>query len=221
MAVFDKWAWIKRNWIYIIEEAYQLNLVFVGGTALNLVLFKEYRASEDIDLYDPNAKNIGSSHEEEMIEKLYEKLIKKGFEIKSKDKHTLFIGPNIRIDVFNNATAYNSIKQKTLNQTKILIFDLQTIADMKMSSLLCRTIYDPRDLVDLYIIKKETKSKLSFPKKECKIIEQEYKNRLKDIKNTTKKDLQIFQTKKQIEELPYEDFEKFRSWIYEWLSEFC
>jgi len=26
---FTKWAWIKRNWRYIIEEAYQLDLVFV------------------------------------------------------------------------------------------------------------------------------------------------------------------------------------------------
>ena len=60
MSVFDKWAWIKRNWTYIIEEASDLNLVFVGGTALNLVLFNEYRASEDIDLYDPHAGSIGT-----------------------------------------------------------------------------------------------------------------------------------------------------------------
>jgi len=45
MSVFTKWAWIKRNWTYIIEEAYQLDLVFVGGTALNLAIFNEYRAS--------------------------------------------------------------------------------------------------------------------------------------------------------------------------------
>jgi len=60
MSVFDKWAWIKRNWTYIIEEASNLDLVFVGGTALNVALFDEYRASEDIDLYDPNASSIGT-----------------------------------------------------------------------------------------------------------------------------------------------------------------
>lgn len=35
MSLFDKWSWIKRNWTYILEEASKLDLVFVGGTALN------------------------------------------------------------------------------------------------------------------------------------------------------------------------------------------
>jgi predicted nucleotidyltransferase component of viral defense system len=61
MAIFDKWAWIKRNWTYIIEEACQLDLIFVGGTALNLVIFSEYRASEDIDLYDTKAESINDA----------------------------------------------------------------------------------------------------------------------------------------------------------------
>ncbi|MCX6665742.1 MAG: nucleotidyl transferase AbiEii/AbiGii toxin family protein [Euryarchaeota archaeon] len=37
--------------------------MFVGGTALNLAIFKEYRASDDIDLYDPYSKTIGIAHE--------------------------------------------------------------------------------------------------------------------------------------------------------------
>jgi hypothetical protein len=41
MSIFEKWAWIKRNWLYVIEEATKLNLVFVGGTALNLAFFHE------------------------------------------------------------------------------------------------------------------------------------------------------------------------------------
>jgi len=64
MSVFEKWRWIKRNWLYIVEEASKLDLVFVGGTALNLAIFKEYRASEDIDLYDYKVNNIGTKHEE-------------------------------------------------------------------------------------------------------------------------------------------------------------
>ena len=178
MSIFNKWAWIKRNWMYIIEEAYQLDLVFVGGTALNMAVFDEYRASEDIDLYDPNAEGIGTRHEEKMTETLVEKLTNKGFKIKSKDKHTIFVGPNIKIDVFNNGTQYKDIIKKTVNQTDFLIFDIQSIAYMKMNALLCRPFYDPRDLVDLFIMKK------------------------------------------QIEKLPYDEFEKFRSWIYDWLSGF-
>jgi len=58
MSLFDKWNWIKRNWTYILEEASKQDLVFVGGTALNLAIFKEYRASEDIDLYDPYAHDL-------------------------------------------------------------------------------------------------------------------------------------------------------------------
>jgi len=70
MSVFEKWTWIKRNWTYILEEASKLDLVFVGGTALNLAIFKEYRASEDIDLYDPYSETIGTAHETERIKKL-------------------------------------------------------------------------------------------------------------------------------------------------------
>ncbi len=221
MSVFDKWAWIKRNWVYVIEEAYMLDLVFVGGTALNLAIFDEYRASEDIDLYDTNANSIGTSHEEKMANKLAEKLRKKGFKIKSKDKHTLFIGPNIKIDVFNNGTLYKEIEKKTVNQAEVLLFDIQTITNMKTNALLCRSFYDPRDLVDLYIIKKETDCTLEFPEQECEIIEKKYDERLSEIKNTEKKDLLFFQTKKQIDELPYEKFIEFRSWIYDWLSGFC
>lgn len=220
MSVFDKWRWIKRNWIYILEEAYQLNLVFVGGTALNLSLFNEYRASEDIDLYDPKANSIGTMHEEEMTTKLMQRLKKKGFEIKSRNNHTLYVGPNIKIDVFNNGTSYNSIEKKTVNQTEIYHFDIQTYADMKINSLLCRSFYDPRDLVDLFIMKKETKCSFSFPKQDCDVIEQDYDDRLKEVKNTTKKDLLVFQTRKQIDELPYETFDEFRRWTYDWLSEF-
>jgi hypothetical protein len=220
MSVFDKWGWIKRNWIYILEEAYQFELVFVGGTALNLAIFDEYRASEDIDLYDPNANNIGTMHEEETTKQLAQRLKKKGFKIKSKNKHTLYIGPNIKIDVFNNGTSYNSIEKKTVNQTNIYHFDIQTYADMKMNSLLCRSIFDARDLVDLFIMKKKTKCRFTFPKKDCDVIEQKYDSRLKEIKNTTKKDLLVFQTIKQIDKLGYDEFDEFRRWIYDGLSEF-
>lgn len=221
MSVFEKWKWIKRNWLYIIEEAYQLDLVFVGGTAINLAIFNEFRASEDIDLYDPNANNIGTMHEEETTKQLARRLKKKGFEIKSRNKHTLYVGPNIKIDVFNNGTSYNSIEKKTVNQTDIYHFDIQTYADMKMNSLLCRSFYDARDLVDLFIIKKESKCRFSFPKQDCDVIEQKYDGRLKEIKNTTKEDLLVFQTRKQIDELPYSKFDEFRRWIYDWLHEFC
>jgi hypothetical protein len=221
MSVFEKWIWIKRNWTYIVEEACQLGLVFVGGTALNLAIFNEYRASEDIDLYDPNANSIGTEHEEKIGKQLANKIIEKGFEIKSSNKHTFYIGPNIKIDVFNNGTKYNTIDKKTVNQTELLLFDIQTYADMKMNALLCRLIYDARDLVDLFIIKKETKCKLSFPKQDCDIIDQSYNARLEDIKNTTKNDLLVFQTKNQIDKLSYDEFEEFRRWIYEWLSKFC
>ncbi|MEF8880036.1 MAG: nucleotidyl transferase AbiEii/AbiGii toxin family protein [Candidatus Thermoplasmatota archaeon] len=220
MSVFDKWKWIKRNWTYILEEAFQLDLVFVGGTALNLTIFNEYRSSEDIDLYDPNANNIGTIHEEETTKQLTRRLKKKGFEIKSKNNHTLYVGPNIKIDVFNNGTSYNSIEKKTVNQTNIYLFDIQTYADMKMNSLLCRSIFDARDLVDLFIMKKKTKCRLSFPKQDCDVIEQKYDSRLKEIKNTTKKDLLVFQTRKQIDKLHYDEFDEFRRWTYDWLSEF-
>ncbi|MFW6120068.1 MAG: nucleotidyl transferase AbiEii/AbiGii toxin family protein [Petrotogales bacterium] len=220
MSVFEKWAWIKRNWTYIVEEASQLDLVFVGGTALNLALFEEYRASEDIDLYDPNSNNIGTDHEEKMAEQLSQRLLEKGFEIKSRNKHTLWIGPNIKVDVFNNGTIFNRVEKKIVEQAEVLLFDLQAYADMKMRSLLCRSTYDARDLVDLFVIQKETDSGLSFPQQECEVIEQRYNERLQDIKKTKKEGLLVFQTRNQVAGLPYDEFDDFRRRMYEWLSGF-
>jgi len=220
MPVYEKWTWIKRNWTYILEEATVLDLVFVGGTAFNLALFKEYRASEDIDLYDTTITPMGTAHEEEQIKKLAQNLTNKGFTIKSKDKRALWVGPNIKIEVFNDATPYSNIQKKTIQQTEVLLFDIHTYAEMKMTALLCRTLYDARDLIDLYIIKKETDLEFSFPKRECKMIENSFNERLEDIKKTKKEDLFIFQTIKQVNDLPYEEFEKFRWLLYEWLSGF-
>ncbi|MBS3777948.1 MAG: nucleotidyl transferase AbiEii/AbiGii toxin family protein [Candidatus Thermoplasmatota archaeon] len=220
MSVFDKWAWIKRNWIYIIEEASNLDLVFVGGTALNLALFNEYRASEDIDLYDPHASSIGTDHEEKIIEQLKNKLVKKGFEINSAKKHMLYIGPNIKIDVFNNATSYNQIEKKVIHQTPVLLFDIQTYLDMKINSLLCRSLYDARDLVDLFVIKKETSVSFSFPTVDCPIIEESFEERLREIDETKKDDLLIFQNRDQIVNLPVDEFFVFKRWLYDWLSTF-
>ena len=113
-----------------------------------------------------------------------------------------------------------TIEKKTIEQTEILIFDIKTYADMKMTALLCRSLYDARDLVDLFIIKKETDLELSFPKRECEMIENSFNERLEDIKKTKKEDLFIFQTMKQVNDLPYEEFEKFKWWLHEWLSRF-
>ncbi|MEF8848585.1 MAG: nucleotidyl transferase AbiEii/AbiGii toxin family protein [Candidatus Thermoplasmatota archaeon] len=186
-----------------------------------LAIYDEYRASEDIDLYDPNAEDVGNEHEEEMAEKLAKRLNDKGFEIKARHKNNLYVGPSIKLDVFNNGVFYRSINKKDFDQIKVLLFDIQTYADMKIHSLLCRSFYDARDLVDLFIIKKETGCELSFPSLDCDIIEKRYEERLREIKKTTKEDLFVFQTRKQINELPYEELDEFRRWIYEWLSEFC
>ena len=221
MPIFEKWAWIKRNWAYILEEASSLNLVFVGGTALNLALFKEYRASEDIDLYDPYSKTIGSTHEQQSIIKLADKLEKKGFKIKSRSERLFSVGPSIKIEVFNDGTSFKKIEKKIFNQTEVLLFDINTYAEMKLTALLCRSLYDARDLVDVFIIKKETKIPLSFPQRECEIIENRYNERLQDIYKTRKEDLLAFQTIKQVDDLPFDEFEKFRGWIYDWLSRFC
>jgi hypothetical protein len=220
MPIFEKWSWIKRNWPYIIEEASELGLVFVGGTALNLILFKEYRASEDIDLYDPKANAIGAVHEKECIEELAKRFSKKGFEIKSKNQRALWVGPNIKVEVFNDGTSYSRIDKKSIDQTDVLIFDLKTYAEMKMSALLCRSNYDARDLVDLYFINKRANVKLSFPKLECDVIEHHFDERLRDINKTKKGDLLFFQNNGQIDDLPYETFEEFKRWIYGWLSGF-
>jgi len=220
MSVFEKWTWIKRNWTYILEEASKLDLVFVGGTALNLALFKEYRASEDIDLYDPYSKTIGTAHEEEITKNLAKGLARKGFEIKSRNERALWVGPNIKIEVFNDGTPFTKIEKKTFDQTEFLVFDIKTYAEMKITALLCRSVYDARDLVDLFVIKKETEIALSFPKLECDVIENSFNERLKDIKKTKKEDLLIFQTIKQVNDLPYNEFEKFKWWLHDWLSRF-
>ena len=221
MSVFTKWSWIKRNWTYIIEEASYLDLLFVGGTALNLVLFHEYRASEDIDLYDPNAHQIGTGHEQEMADQLAERLSKKGFPIHETKKHTLYAGPHIKIDVFNNSTSYNSIEPKRIDQTNVLLFDEQTYADMKMNSLLCRSLYDARDLVDLFVIKKGSSAQISFPKMDCEVIETSFEQRIQDIRSTDREDLYLFQYREQVEDLPFDEFLEFKRWMYDWLSGFC
>ena len=78
-----------------------------------------------------------------------------------------------------------------------------------------------RDLVDLFFIKKETEIALSFPKRECEVIENSFNERLQDIEKTKKEDLFIFQTIKQVDDLPYKEFEKFKRWLHDWLSRFC
>ena len=155
MSIFDKWVWIKRNWEYIIEEATKLNLVFIGGTALNLVIFNEYRASEDIDLYDPHSDTISSTHEKESLVQLAIILEKKGFKIKSQNDRELFIGPNIKIEVFNDGTSFNKIEKILCNQTEVLTFDIKAMTAMKTTALLCRSMYDARDLVDLFFFIKK------------------------------------------------------------------
>jgi len=220
VSIFEKWTWIKRNWIYILEEASKLDLVFVGGTALNLALFKEYRASEDIDLYDPYPTAIGTTHEAQRTSHLAENLAEKGFTIKPIHDKGFFIGPNIKIEVFNDGTPFRKIERKTFDQTQILIFDIPTYAEMKTTSLLCRTMYDARDLVDLFMIRKATDVGFSFPSRDCEVIECRFTERLHEIDATSKEDLLKFQTLQQIEGLPYEEFEQFKRWIYGWLSGF-
>jgi len=220
MPVFEKWDWIKRNWPYVVEEATGLGLVFVGGTVLNLVLFEEYRASEDIDLYDPHAKAIGTLHEQECVQKLAKGLGDKGFEISSKSERAFWIGPNIRVEVFNDGTPFKKIQKRTVSQVSVLTFDTNTYAEMKMAALLCRSVYDPRDLVDLFILKKQGGARLPFPKMECETIENRFNERLRDIRNTRKDDLLPFQTGEQIDALPYKEFEEFKRWLHDWLSGF-
>jgi len=221
MSIFEKWAWIKRNWRYVIEEVTKLRLVFIGGTALNLILFNEYRASEDIDLYDPSSTMLGSAHEKENILKLAAILEKKGFEIKSQNERELFIGPNIKIEVFNDGTSFSAIERKHCNQTEVLTFDIQTMTAMKTAALLCRSVYDARDLVDLFMLTKKSDGALIFPERECDIITNHYTDRLQEIKTTKKEDLYYFQTMQQVEDLPYEEFETFKRETYDWLSGFC
>ncbi|MBN1860832.1 MAG: nucleotidyl transferase AbiEii/AbiGii toxin family protein [Candidatus Thermoplasmatota archaeon] len=136
MPIFEKWAWIKRNWLYVVEEATKLNLVFVGGTALNLALFNEYRASEDIDLYDPSQKTIGPANQAERIGNLAENLAKKGFEIKSRNQRAIFVGPNIKIEVFNDGTPFTTIEKKKIQETKVLVFDTNLCENEKYCAVL-------------------------------------------------------------------------------------
>ena len=91
---------------------------------------------------------------------------------------------------------------------------------MKMNALLCRTIYDARDLVDLFVLKKHAGISASFSKLECDMIENNFDERLDDIKRTKRKNLLIFQTEDQIGDLPYNEFEKYKRWLYDWLSGF-
>ena len=218
MSIFEKWTWIKRNWSYIIEEATRLDLVFIGGTVLNIVLFNEYRASEDIDLYDPYSNAIGYAHETEKVLQLANILEEKGFEIKLQNDRELFIGPNIKIEVFNDGTSFNKMEKKLCDQTEVLTFDMKTMIAMKTTALLCRSMYDARDLVDLFILTKKSVDSLLFPARECEIITNYYAERLEDIESTKKEDLYYFQTIQQVEDLPYKEFEQFKREMYDWLS---
>ena len=68
-----------------------------------------------------------------------------------------------------------------------------------------RSFYDARDLVDLFIIKKETKIALSFPKLDCQIIKNSYNERLKEIKETKKEAAKYSKMKLDLEEISPED----------------
>jgi hypothetical protein len=91
---------------------------------------------------------------------------------------------------------------------------------MKITALLCRSEYDARDLVDLFVIQKETGVTASFPKRDCDVIQNRFAERLENIKHTKKEDLFVFQTVKQVKDLPYDKFEDFKGWMYDWLSGF-
>ncbi len=165
MAIFEKWSWIKQNWHHIVEEAEQLGLVFVGGTALNLVLFGEYRASEDIDLYNPDSKgpdNPKGRSESDLLVDLSKRLFEKGFEVKKQKERYLLVGPAVKIDIFHDGTVYRKIEKRKIDGTSVLLFDLQSYADMKMAALLCRTNYDARDVVDLYVLNSKADTNWRF-----------------------------------------------------------
>ncbi len=221
--IFEKWVWIKRNWLYILEEAEHLDLVFVGGTALNLVLFEEYRASEDIDLYNPNSKGIDNpkgKDEQDLALELSKKLAAKGFEIKSINGRSVYLGPNIKVEIFNDGTAFKKIEKRRTKGTRFSLFDLASYAEMKITALLCRTHYDARDLVDVFVIHKKGNIRLSFPRRECETIEKEFSRRVQEIRQTKKSDLLLFQSKEQLEALPFNEFEIFKRWLVDWLSGF-
>lgn len=209
--------------MYIVEEAEKLGLVFVGGTALNLVLFNEYRASEDIDFYNPDSKSVENPdgrEEHALAEQLGKRLAKKGFDIPSTEGRITYIGPSIKIEIFNDGTAFKKIEKRKIEGTTISLFNPPTYAEMKMTALLCRTHYDPRDLVDVFVIHRKGRIKPAFPRRECEIIEKYVSQRLQEIQRTKKADLLLFQSREQIDALPYNKFEKFKGWFIDWLSEF-
>ena len=125
------------------------------------------------------------------------------------------------IEVFNDGTSFNKIEKILCNQTEVLTFDIKTMTAMKTTALLCRSMYDARDLVDLFFLLKNSDATLSFPTRDCEVINNYYNERLQDIKSTSKEDLYYFQTIKQVEDLPYEEFEKLKRSTYDWLSRFC
>jgi hypothetical protein len=51
-------------------------------------------------------------------------------------------------------------------------------------------------------------------------MENRFDERLSEIKTTGRKDLLVFQTSGQVDVLPYEEFEEYLRWLYEWLSGF-
>ncbi|GEM_PF-1023745 len=223
MNIFTKWDWIKRNWQYILEEAQPLELIFVGGTALNLLIFEEYRASEDIDLYNPNSKGIDNPHgrsEEELVRELSKKLADKGFEIHDVKGRSFYIGPNVKVEIFHDATPFKKIEKKVKDGTSVSIFDFGTYAEMKMAALLCRTIYDPRDLVDVFILRSQGGINLKFPDRECEVIEHSLNKRILEISKTKMQDLLLFQNKQQVDALSSDRFMEFKRWLVEWLSRF-
>jgi hypothetical protein len=79
----------------------------------------------------------------------------------------------------------------------------------------------PQDLVDLFVLTKESNNDLSFPTRECDVIENKCSERLGDIISTRKEDLYYFQTIQQVKNLPFEEFVKFMRKSYEWLLGFC
>lgn len=223
MDVFTRWEWIKRNWPHILGEAQSLGLVFVGGTALNLIIFDEYRASEDIDLYNPDSKgpdNPDGISEEGLAKMLSEKLAEKGFEIKNLKGRAFYIGPNIRVEIFHDATHFKKINKINKDGVIILIFDLNTYMEMKMAALLCRTVFGPKDLVDIFILNEHGKVKPIMPDRECDVIEHSFNQRVNEIGKIKTQDLLLFQSKQQIDSLPYAKFEEFKRWFVEWLSSF-
>lgn len=149
-----------------------------------------------------------------------ETLNEKGLDVKAVNGRFIYLGPNIKIEIFNDGTFFNRIEKRKIKNTTISLFDLPTYTEMKMTALLCRTIYDPRDLVDIFVIHKNGNSYLSFPKTECEVVDRLFSARVQEIKETKKKDLFLFQTKEQIESLPFNEFEKFQRWLCEWLSKF-